>query len=83
MQSHHCLHHISLVISKGFDSVENIDDVLLLDHLIDAADGTECSRTSSTRPVKKREDCCHRCTEDTEEEDEEDKEECLYGLVLC
>lgn len=55
-ESHHCLHHISLVISEGFDSVENIDDVLLLDHLIDAADGTERSRTSSTGPGKKRED---------------------------
>lgn len=36
--------------------MENIDDVLLLDHLIDAADGTERSRTSSTGPVKKTED---------------------------
>lgn len=54
-ESHHCFYHISLVISEGFYSVENIDDVLLLDHLIDAADGTERSRTSSTGPVKKRE----------------------------
>lgn len=61
-ESHHCLHHISLVISEGFDSVENIDDVLLLDHLIDAADATERSRTSSTSPVNKKEDCHHHST---------------------
>lgn len=59
---HHRLHHISLVVSEGFDSVENIDDVLLLDHLIDAADGTECSRTSSTGPVKRREGRRHHHT---------------------
>ncbi len=45
---HHSLHHISLVVPQSFNSVENVHDVLLLDHLIDAADGTECSRTPST-----------------------------------
>lgn len=58
-ESYHCLHHVSLVIPEGFDSVENIDDVLLLDHLVDAADGAERSRTSSTGPVKRTEDRCH------------------------
>lgn len=53
LESHHCLHHISLVISEGFDGVENINGVLLLDHLADAADGTESSRTPSTGPVKR------------------------------
>lgn len=61
-ESHHCLHHISLIIPEGFDCVENIDDVLLLDHLIDAANATECSRASSTGPVKNREDCHHHST---------------------
>lgn len=53
LESHHCLHHIRLVISEGFDGVENINDVLLLYHLTDAADGTESSRTPSTGPVKR------------------------------
>lgn len=45
---HHSLHHVSLVVPQCFDGVENIHDVLLLDHLVDAADGTERSRTPST-----------------------------------
>lgn len=53
LESHHGLHHISLVISEGFDGVENINEVLLLYHLTDAADGTESSRTPSTGPVKR------------------------------
>lgn len=52
LESHHCLHHISLVISEGFDGVENINEFLLLYHLTDAADGTESSRTPSASPVK-------------------------------
>lgn len=70
-QSHHCLHHISLVVSEGFDSVENIDDVLLLDHLTDAADGTESSRTPSAGPVTRGKD--GRWTERRREEEEEKK----------
>lgn len=45
---HHGLHHVCLVVPQRFHSMENIHNVLLLDHLIDAADGTERSRTSST-----------------------------------
>lgn len=47
VRSHHSLHHISLVVPQCFDGVENIHNVLLLDHLVDAADGTERSRAPS------------------------------------
>lgn len=56
MSPHHCLHHISLVVPQCFDSVENIHDVLLLDHLIDAADGTERSRTPSAGTAEEEEE---------------------------
>lgn len=55
-ESHHRLHHVGLVVPQGFDSVENIDDVLLLDHLADAADGTESSRTPASGPGKRGKD---------------------------
>lgn len=53
--SYHSLHHVGLVVPQGFNSVENIYNILLLDHLIDAADGTESSRTSTTSSVKEEE----------------------------
>lgn len=52
---HHCLHHVSLVVPQCFDCVENIHDVLLLDHLVDAADGTERSRTPSAGTAQEEE----------------------------
>lgn len=52
--SYHSLHHVGLVVPQGFNSVENIYNILLLDHLIDAADGTESSRTSTTSSVRRR-----------------------------
>lgn len=51
---HHGLYHISLVIPQGFYSVENINNILLLNHFIDAANGTECSWTSSTSTVQEK-----------------------------
>lgn len=53
--SYHSLHHVGLVVPQGFNSVENIYNILLLDHLIDATDGTESSRTSTTSSVKEEE----------------------------
>ena len=49
---HHSLHHVGLVVPQCFDGVENIHDVLLLDHLVDAADGTERSGTPSARTAE-------------------------------
>lgn len=53
--SYHSLHHICLVVPQCFDSVENIHNILLLDHLIDAADGTERSGTASSGTAEQEE----------------------------
>lgn len=56
MCPHHRLHHISLVVPQCFDGVKNIHNVLLLDHLVDAADGTERSRTPSAGTAEEEEE---------------------------
>lgn len=65
---HHSLHHVSLVVPQCFDGVENIHDVLLLDHLVDAADGTERSRTPSTGTAG--------------EEEEEEGEDKIFIIII-
>lgn len=55
VNSHHRLHHIGLVVPQCFNGVENIHDILLLDHLIDAADGTECSGAPPTSTAEEEE----------------------------
>lgn len=49
--AYHGFHHIGLVVPQSLDCVENIYNVLLLDHLSDATDGTECTATAPTSPV--------------------------------
>lgn len=56
MYPHHSLHHISLVVPQSFDSVENIHNVLLLDHLVDTADGTKRSWTPPAGTEKEEEE---------------------------
>ena len=73
MSPHHSLHHISLVVPQCFDGVENIHDVLLLDHLIDAADGTERSRTPSTGTAGEEEE---------EEEEEGEGEDKIITIII-
>lgn len=45
----HCLHHVGFVVSQRLDCVKNVHDVLLLDHLTDATDGTKRPAASSAR----------------------------------
>lgn len=49
--THQGLHHVGLVVAQRFHDVEDIDDVLLLDHLTHTADGTEGPAAAS--PVSK------------------------------
>lgn len=49
--TYHSLHHVGFVVPQRLDGVEHVYNVLLLDHLTDAADGTEGTTPSTTRPV--------------------------------
>lgn len=45
--THQGLHHVGFVVPQCFHDVEHVDDVLLLDHLTHAADGTEGSTAAT------------------------------------
>lgn len=49
--THQGLHHVGLVVPQRFHDVEHVNDVLLLDHLTHAADGTEGPTAAS--PISK------------------------------
>lgn len=49
--THQGLHHVGLAVPQRFHDVEDIDDILLLDHLTHTADGTEGPAAAS--PISK------------------------------
>ncbi len=52
--AHHCLHHVGFVVPQRLYCVEHVHDVLLLDHLTDATDGTKRPAASATSPEEMR-----------------------------
>ncbi len=52
--AHHCLHHVGFIVPQRLYCVEHVHDVLLLDHLTDATDGTKRPAASATSPEEMR-----------------------------